>query len=50
VTDAQGRTVQVRLDKLEATSGLRPGLFVLKDPAEERRSAASVDGFATGKR
>ena len=32
VTDAQGRTVQVRLDKLEATSGLNPGLFVLKDP------------------
>jgi len=32
VTDAQGRTVLVRLDRLEPTSGLAPGLFVLKDP------------------
>jgi outer membrane lipoprotein-sorting protein len=32
VTDAQSRTVQVRLDRLEPTSGLDPGLFVLKDP------------------
>jgi outer membrane lipoprotein-sorting protein len=32
VTDAQGRTVLVKLDTLEPTSGLSPGLFVLKDP------------------
>jgi outer membrane lipoprotein-sorting protein len=32
VTDAQGRTVLVKLDRLEPTSGLSPGLFVLKDP------------------
>lgn len=32
VTDAQSRTVQVRLDRLEPASGLDPGLFVLKDP------------------
>ncbi len=32
VTDAQGRTTQIRIDRLEATSGLAPGLFVLKDP------------------
>jgi outer membrane lipoprotein-sorting protein len=32
VTDAQGRTTQVRIDSLERTSGLDPSLFVLKDP------------------
>ncbi|MFL5298218.1 MAG: LolA family protein [Phenylobacterium sp.] len=32
VTDAQGRTTQVRIDGLERVSGLDPGLFVLKDP------------------
>jgi len=32
VTDAQGRTTQVRIDSLERTSGLDAGLFVLKDP------------------
>jgi outer membrane lipoprotein-sorting protein len=32
VTDAQGRTTQVRIDSLERTSGLEAGLFVLKDP------------------
>jgi len=32
VTDAQGRTTQVRIDKLEPTSGLSANLFVLKDP------------------
>ena len=32
VTDAQGRTTQVRLDSLERTSGLDASLFVLKDP------------------
>lgn len=32
VTDAQGQTVQVRLDQLEPTSGLNPSLFVLRDP------------------
>ena len=32
VTDAQGRTTQVRIDNLERTSGLDAGLFVLKDP------------------
>ncbi len=31
VTDAQGRTTQVRLTGLERTSGLDPALFVLKD-------------------
>ena len=32
VTDAQGRTTQVRLQSLEPTSGLDASLFVLKDP------------------
>jgi outer membrane lipoprotein-sorting protein len=32
VTDAQGRTVQVRVDQLEPASGLSPSLFVLRDP------------------
>jgi len=32
VTDAQGRTTQVRITGLERTSGLDPALFVLKDP------------------
>ena len=32
VTDAQGRTTRIRIDKLEPASGLAPGLFVLKDP------------------
>ncbi len=32
VTDAQGRTTQVRISGLERTSGLDPALFVLKDP------------------
>jgi len=32
VTDAQGRTTQVRITDLARTSGLDAGLFVLKDP------------------
>ncbi len=32
VTDAQGRTTQVRISDLARTSGLDPALFVLKDP------------------
>lgn len=32
VTDAQGRTTQVRLSDLAAAPGLDPSLFVLKDP------------------
>lgn len=32
VTDAQGRTTQVRIDNLERASGLDGSLFVLKDP------------------
>jgi outer membrane lipoprotein-sorting protein len=32
VTDAQGRTTQIRLDNLQAAPGLDPSLFVLKDP------------------
>ncbi len=32
ITDAQGRTTQVRIDSLERTSGLSGDLFVLKDP------------------
>lgn len=32
VTDAQGRTTQVRITGLERTSGLDPALFILKDP------------------
>jgi outer membrane lipoprotein-sorting protein len=32
VTDAQGRTTQVRVTGLQRTSGLDPALFVLKDP------------------
>lgn len=32
VTDAQGRTTQVRIVGLERASGLDPSLFVLKDP------------------
>jgi len=32
VTDAQGRTTQVRIDNLQPTSGLGGDLFVLKDP------------------
>ena len=32
VTDAQGRTTQVRIDNLQPTSGLAGDLFVLKDP------------------
>ncbi|HEY0435473.1 MAG TPA: outer membrane lipoprotein carrier protein LolA, partial [Phenylobacterium sp.] len=32
VTDARGQTTQVRIDRLEPTSGLSPYLFVLKDP------------------
>jgi outer membrane lipoprotein-sorting protein len=32
VTDAQGRTTQVRITGLERTTGLDPALFVLKDP------------------
>jgi outer membrane lipoprotein-sorting protein len=32
VTDAQGHTTQVHIAGLQATSGLDPALFVLKDP------------------
>jgi outer membrane lipoprotein-sorting protein len=32
VTDAQGRTTQVRISGLQRVSGLDPALFVLKDP------------------
>ena len=32
VTDAQGRTTQVRISGLQRASGLDPALFVLKDP------------------
>jgi outer membrane lipoprotein-sorting protein len=32
VTDAQGRTTQVRIDNLQPTTGLSGDLFVLKDP------------------
>jgi outer membrane lipoprotein-sorting protein len=32
VTDAQGRTTQVRISGLQKTSGLDPSLFVLKNP------------------
>jgi len=32
VTDAQSHTTQVRLNGLQATSGLDPALFVLRDP------------------
>ena len=32
VTDAQGRSTQVRIAGLQRTSGLDPALFVLKDP------------------
>ena len=32
VTDAQGRTTQVRIEGLTRTTGLDPALFVLKDP------------------
>jgi outer membrane lipoprotein-sorting protein len=32
VLDAQGRSTQVAISGLERTSGLSPGLFVLKDP------------------
>jgi len=32
VTDAQGRTTQVRISGLQRVSGLDPSLFVLKDP------------------
>jgi outer membrane lipoprotein-sorting protein len=32
VTDAQGRTTQVRISGLQRISGLDPALFVLKDP------------------
>ncbi len=32
VTDAQGHTTQVRIAGLQATSGLDPALFVLRDP------------------
>jgi len=32
VTDAQGRTTQVRIDNLQPASGLAGELFVLKDP------------------
>jgi outer membrane lipoprotein-sorting protein len=32
VTDAQGHTTQIRLEGLQATSGLDPALFVLRDP------------------
>ncbi len=32
VSDAQGQSTRIRLVGLEATSGLAPGLFVLKDP------------------
>ncbi|HEX3366299.1 outer membrane lipoprotein carrier protein LolA [Phenylobacterium sp.] len=32
VTDAQGHTTQVRINGLQATSGLDPALFVLRDP------------------
>ena len=32
VTDAQGRTTQVRISGLERASGLNPGLFVIRDP------------------
>jgi outer membrane lipoprotein-sorting protein len=32
VTDAQGRTTQVRIAGLQRTSGLDPALFVLKNP------------------
>lgn len=32
VTDAQGRTTQVRISGLQRTSGLDPALFVLKNP------------------
>jgi outer membrane lipoprotein-sorting protein len=32
VTDAQGHTTQVRINGLQATSGLDPALFILRDP------------------
>jgi outer membrane lipoprotein-sorting protein len=32
VTDAQGRTTQVRIEGLQPATGLDPSLFVLKDP------------------
>ena len=32
VTDAQGRTTQVRISGLQRASGLDPALFVLKNP------------------
>jgi outer membrane lipoprotein-sorting protein len=32
VTDAQGRTTQIRITGLQRVSGLDPALFVLKDP------------------
>lgn len=32
VTDAQGHTTQVRISGLQATSGLDPALFILRDP------------------
>jgi len=32
ITDAQGRTTRVQISGLQATSGLDPSLFVLKDP------------------
>ncbi|HEX2817052.1 MAG TPA: outer membrane lipoprotein carrier protein LolA [Phenylobacterium sp.] len=36
VTDAQGRTTQVRISGLQRTSGLDPELFVLKDTRPKR--------------
>ena len=36
VTDAQGRTTQVRITGLERVSGLDPSLFVLKNPHPSR--------------
>jgi outer membrane lipoprotein-sorting protein len=36
VTDAQGRTTQVRIEGLTRTTGLDPALFVLKDPRPRR--------------
>jgi outer membrane lipoprotein-sorting protein len=45
VTDAQGRTTQVRITDLQRTQGLAPELFVLKDtrPTAAQRAADVTD-------
>lgn len=42
VTDAQGRTTQLRISSLQRAQGLDPGLFVLKDT---RPRAGETDGL-----